>query len=161
MKKKQYLSSGIYLINKKFKGSQFYHYFKEPDNVIIIPKIQKNYIVIEQKREPINKKNFEFPMGWINNGEKPINAAKRELKEETGYISLKKLDKLLEFYADPGRGTRTCYCYFSNKLKKFKKPEKGIKIYLKNKKQIINMIKNKRFNNASHIATFYYYINKF
>ena len=161
MKKKQYLSSGIYLINKKFNRNQFYHYFEEPDNVIIIPKIKNNYIIVRQKREPINKKNFEFPMGWIDKGEKPLSTAKRELAEETGYISLKNPIKLLEFYADPGRGNRTCHCYFIDKLKKYKKPEKGIKVFLKNKKQIIKMIKNKRFNNGAHIAAFNYYINKY
>ena len=51
-------------------------------------------------------------MGWIDKGEKSLSTAKRELKEETGYISLKSPIKLLEFYADPGRGNRTCYCYF-------------------------------------------------
>ena len=59
MKKKLYLSSRIYLINKKFKQNEFYHYFEEPNNVIIIPKIKDTYIIVEQKREPINKKNFE------------------------------------------------------------------------------------------------------
>lgn len=38
---------------------------------------------------------------------------------------------------------------------------KNIKIFLKNKKEIINLIKSKQFNNASHIAAFYCYINKF
>ena len=108
-----------------------------------------------------NKKNFEFPMGWIDKGEKPLSTAKRELAEETGYISLKNPIKLLEFYADPGRGNRTCHCYFIDKLKKYKKSEKGIKVFLKNKKQIIKMIKNKRFNNGAHIAAFNYYINKY
>jgi ADP-ribose pyrophosphatase YjhB (NUDIX family) len=160
MKKKLYLSSRIYLINKKFKQNEFYHYFEEPNNVIIIPKIKDTYIIVEQKREPINKKNFEFPMGWIDKGENPLKAANRELREETGYKSLKRLSKFLEFYADPGRGTRTCYCYFIDKLQKCSKPEKGIKIYFKTKKQIIAMIRNKTFNNASHIAAFNYFINK-
>ena len=33
MKKKQYLSSDIYLINAKYNQNETYHYFKEPDNV--------------------------------------------------------------------------------------------------------------------------------
>jgi 8-oxo-dGTP pyrophosphatase MutT (NUDIX family) len=161
MKRKQYLSTGIYLINKKFKKDQFYHYFEEPNNVIVIPKIGTKYIIVEQKREPINKRNFEFPMGWIDKGEKPLIAAKRELDEETGYKALKNPNKFLEFYADPGRGNRKCYCYFIDMLDKYKEPENGIRIFFKNKKQIFRMIKNKKFNNASHIAAFNYYINNF
>ena len=109
MKKRIKLTSGITLINKKFKKREFYHYFEEPNNVIIIPKINNHFILVKQKREPINKKNYEFPMGWIDKGESPSAAAKRELVEETGYKSKKKLQKLFEFFADPGRGNRKCF----------------------------------------------------
>ena len=53
------------------------------------------------------------------------------------------------------------YLFFSNRLKKIQLPEKNIKVYLKSKKQIQNLIKSKKFNNASHIAAFYCYINKY
>ena len=161
MKKINKLSAGITLINKNFKKGEYYHYFKEPNNVIIIPKLKNYFILVKQKREPINKKNYEFPMGWVDKGETPITASKRELLEETGYKTLMTPKKLLEYYADPGRGSRSCICYYSKKLKKIKKPEKNINIFLKSKKQIINLINTKKFNNASHIAAFYCYINKF
>tara|TARA_A100001011_G_scaffold360735_1_gene408253 strand:+ start:24 stop:509 length:486 start_codon:yes stop_codon:yes gene_type:complete len=161
MKKINKLSAGITLINKKFKKGEYYHYFEEPNNVIIIPKLKNYFILVKQKREPINKKNYEFPMGWVDKGETPITASKRELLEETGYKTLMTPKKLLEYYADPGRGSRSCICYYSKKLKKIKKPEKNINIFLKSKKQIINLINTKKFNNASHIAAFYCYINKF
>ena len=155
MKKKIYLSSGIYLINKKFKKNEYYHYFKEPNNVIIIPKFKDKYIVVYQKREPINKYNYEFPMGWVDQNEKTVNAAKRELIGETGYKSLITPKKLVQFYADPGRGNRFCTCYYINKLKKISNPEKGIKIFFKTRNQIIKMINKGKFNNAAHIAAFY------
>ena len=155
MKKKIYLSSGIYLINKKFKKDEYYHYFQEPHNVIIIPKFKDKYIIVYQKREPINKFNYEFPMGWVDQNEKSVNAAKRELFEETGYKPSIEPKKIIQFYADPGRGSRICTCYYINKLKKVSKPERGIKIFFKTKNQLIKMINNGKFNNASHIAAFY------
>jgi len=62
MKKKQYLSSDIYLLNVKYKKNEIYHYFKEPDNVIVIPVIQNKFILVKQKRIPIKKKisNFQW-----------------------------------------------------------------------------------------------------
>ena len=161
MKANQKLSAGITLVNKRYKKREFYHYFKEPNNVILIPVIKNKFLVVKQKREPISKKNYEFPMGWIDKGETPITTSKRELLEETGYKTLSTPKKLIEYYADPGRGSRSCICYYSKKLKKVKNPEKNINIFLKSKKQIVNLIKSKKFNNASHIAAFYYYINKF
>ena len=159
MKIKQKLTTGITLINKRYKKGEFYHYFTEPNNVIVVPIFKNFFLIVEQKREPINKKNFEFPMGWVDKGEKPIEAAKRELLEETGYQSKVNPTKFIEFYADPGRGTRSCICFFSKKLEKIRLPEKNIKIYFKSEKQIKNLIKKKFFNNASHIAAFYCSLN--
>ena len=68
--------------------NEFYHYIKDPNNVITIPILKnKKFVLVYQKREAINKKIYEFPMGWIDKGEKPINSAVRELLEETGYRS--------------------------------------------------------------------------
>ena len=126
MKKREKLTAGITLINKKFKKGEYYHYFEEPNNVIIIPKINNRFILVKQKREPINKKNYEFPMGWIDKGESSLGASKRELLEETGYKCIKKPKKIVEFYADPGRGNRKCICCYSKNLLLVGNPEKNI-----------------------------------
>ena len=161
MKTQQKLSAGITLINKRYKKREFYHFFKEPNNAILIPIIKNKFLIVKQKREPINKVNYEFPMGWIDKGETSLKASQRELLEETGYKSLSVPKKLMEYYADPGRNSRKCICYFSKRLKKIQKPEKNIRIFFKTKKEIISLIKQKKFNNSSHIAAFYCYINKF
>jgi ADP-ribose pyrophosphatase len=158
MKYKQKLTTGITLVNKKYKKNQFYHFFQEPNNVIVIPVIKTKFIVISQKREPINKKNFEFPMGWIDKGEAPHLAGERELLEETGYKSKSMIKKLVTFYADPGRGSRFVYSFYAKNLIKIQKPEKDISVSIKSKKQIISLIKKKQFNNASHIAAFFSYL---
>ena len=45
MKLKQKLTAGITLINKRYKEKEFYHYFKEPDNVILIPIIKGKFLI--------------------------------------------------------------------------------------------------------------------
>ena len=111
MKYKQKLTAGITLINKKYKKNEYYHFFREPNNVVIVPKFKSKFIVIKQKREPINKKNFEFPMGWIDRGETPNNAGLRELIEETGYKCNGKIKKLFTIFPEPGRLKCKYYCY--------------------------------------------------
>jgi len=44
---------------------------------------------------------WELPAGRLDPGEKPLQAAKRELIEETGYRA-RKWRKLAAFYASPG-----------------------------------------------------------
>jgi len=81
------------------------------------------------------------------------------LLEETGYKSLKKPKKLLNFYPDPGRLNHKVFCFYSNKLKKVDNPEKGMKIFFCTKNQIFKLIKNGKFNNGAHIAAFQYYLS--
>jgi ADP-ribose pyrophosphatase len=157
---KKYLSSNIYLINKRFKKKKYYHFFKENDNVVIIPFIRNKFIVIKQKRIPIRKKNFEFPCGRVDKGETNIKSACRELLEETGYKNMKPLKKLVTFYADPGRNTRSIHCYYTKNLKFIKNPESGIDIFFYSKEKIHKLILSKKFNSSFNIAAFYLFLKK-
>ena len=104
---------------------------------------------------------MEFPSGWVDKNEKPINTSIRETFEETGFISLKKPKRIIDFHEEPGRLTSNVYVFFVDKLKKINKPEKDIKIIFMTKKQILKSIKDKKFNNGTHIAAFFAYLNKF
>ena len=159
MRNKIKLFDRISLINKKYKKDQLYHYFEVPNVSIIIPIINKKFLIVSQRREAINKVNFEFPCGWVDLGETPAKSAARELTEETGYKSLDKPKKLIRFYEEPGRMNSKAHCFFSKKLIKIANPEKGIKIFFYNIKEIINLIKKDKFNNGSHIAAFYKYLS--
>lgn len=158
MKKKIKLYSKIFLINKKYKNNELYHYFDVPDVSILVPLVNNKFLVVSQKREPINKFNLEFPCGWIDIDETPSKSAARELLEETGYKSLIKPKKLIKFYEEPGRLNSLAHCFYSKKLVKIKQPEKGIKIFFYTKNEIINLIKKNKFNNGTHIAAFYKYL---
>ena len=57
------------------------------DAVIIVPVTSDNkyVMIIESRPNILNGIAIEFPAGMVDKGEKPIEAAKRELLEETGY----------------------------------------------------------------------------
>ncbi|HEX6895113.1 MAG TPA: NUDIX hydrolase, partial [Bryobacteraceae bacterium] len=57
--------------------------------------------LVRQYRMPARQYLWELPAGKLDPGETPLKAAKRELREETGY-SARKWEKLVMFYPSPG-----------------------------------------------------------
>ncbi len=157
MKKKLYKS--IFLIKKKIKKKEYYYYLQVPNFSILIPKVENKFILVSQKRHAINKVTLEFPSGWVDKNENPSKTSIRETFEETGYMSLIKPKKIIDFHEEPGRLTSNVYVFFSNKLEEINKPEKNIKVHFMTQKQILDLIKNKKFNNGTHIAAFFAYLN--
>jgi ADP-ribose pyrophosphatase len=64
----------------------------DPDNRVLL---------VRQYRLPANQLLWELPAGKIDEGETALQAAKRELGEETG-LSAKKWKKLVSFFPSPG-----------------------------------------------------------
>ena len=63
---------------------------------------EKNRILlVRQYRLPAERYLWELPAGRLDPGETPLQAAKRELREETG-CSARKWTKLVTFFASPG-----------------------------------------------------------
>jgi ADP-ribose pyrophosphatase len=62
---------------------------------------KKRILLVRQYRLPADKYLWELPAGKVDAGEKPLQAAKRELIEETGYQA-KKWEKLASFFVSPG-----------------------------------------------------------
>lgn len=89
-----------------------YTYVINRDSVCIIPVIGDQVIAIEQYRYTLDKWMLEFPAGSIDDDESREAAAKRELEEETGYIS----DKLIymgEYYVNQGISSARCDLFFA------------------------------------------------
>ena len=59
-----------------------------PGAVVILPVLDDGTVLMErQYRYPLHDVFIEFPAGKIDAGEDPLNSAKRELEEETGYTA--------------------------------------------------------------------------
>jgi ADP-ribose pyrophosphatase len=58
-------------------------------------------LLVRQYRLPARQYLWELPAGRMDEGETPLQAAKRELTEETG-LRAKKWKKIAEFYPSPG-----------------------------------------------------------
>jgi len=62
---------------------------------------KKRSLLVRQYRLPANKFIWELPAGRIDPGENALQAARRELKEETGYRA-RTWKKMVSFYPSPG-----------------------------------------------------------
>jgi ADP-ribose pyrophosphatase len=71
-------------------------------SAVMMPVNEKRRILlVRQFRLPARQFLWELPAGSVDPGEKPLQTARRELVEETGYRA-KKWTKLAEFYPSPG-----------------------------------------------------------
>jgi len=62
---------------------------------------RKRILLVRQYRVPARDYLWELPAGRLDEGETPLQAARRELMEETGYRA-KHWKKLVIFYPSPG-----------------------------------------------------------
>jgi ADP-ribose pyrophosphatase len=62
---------------------------------------RKRILLVRQYRLPAERFLWELPAGSVDPGEKPLQTARRELKEETGYRA-KSWKKLVTFFPSPG-----------------------------------------------------------
>src|SRR5208282_4359446 len=85
-------------------------------SAVIMPVDKKNRILlVKQYRLPAQQYMWAPSAGLLDPGETPLQAAKRELVEETGF-SAKKWQKLAEFYASPGFLAEKMTIYLATKL---------------------------------------------
>ena len=77
---------------------------------------QNNVVMVRQLREAVDKTLLEIPAGGIDPGEEPVDAVRRELQEEIGFLP-QKIERLGGFYATPGYGTEYLYLYVATDLK--------------------------------------------
>lgn len=83
---------------------------------IIIPLFPDNStILVGQYRIPVDYYSWEFPMGSVE-GAQPLENAKQELQEETGYIA-KKWEHIGNYFWGPGTTTTKVSVFIARDLK--------------------------------------------
>jgi ADP-ribose pyrophosphatase len=85
-------------------------------SAVVMPvNAKKRILLVKQYRLPARRFLWELPAGKIDPGENALQAAKRELREETG-CRAKKWSRLAEFYPSPGFLAEKMTIYLATEL---------------------------------------------
>lgn len=133
----------------------FREVIRHPGGVVIVAEKNKNTILlVKQYRYPLKSTSLELPAGKLEYNENPDEAAKRELKEETGYVA--KTWKSLGFInTTPGICDEKLYLYFAKDLTYTKpNPDEGeiIQALEYNINDVFKMIQNGEINDAKTLC---------
>jgi ADP-ribose pyrophosphatase len=122
-----------------FEGSQFdviveerdgeeREYVDHPGSVGVLAIAGGAVVLVRQYRDPAGREIYELPAGSLDDGEDPLAAAQRELKEETGFRG-GRWSKLAGFYVTPGICNEFTHVYLAEDVEAGEaEPEEGEEI---------------------------------
>lgn len=111
------LSSWVRVVRKEVqfvphRQLEVYHCLSQPDYVAILAQTRSGLIpIVRQFRPAVEAYTWELPAGLLERGEDPIEACRRELKEETGLVA-DQVVHLGSYYADTGRLENLIHAFF-------------------------------------------------
>lgn len=151
-----HLNGNITLIREKIKKNH-----KDGSAIIVIPvtKEQEIITVIEPRVCIKNGVGVGFPAGYIEENEKPEEAAIRELQEEIGYQP-EQLIPLISFYQDEGISSAYNHAFLARNCQKISEqqldPDEYIQ-YMKFKtEEIEELIQMGYINGSNSLLAFQY-----
>jgi ADP-ribose pyrophosphatase len=126
-------------------------FVRHPGAVAVVPFLPDGRVVlVRQYRYAAGKELLEIPAGTLEPGELPLDCARRELVEETGYEA-RELEPLLSCYMAPGYSSEVIHFYKARGLREVgheQEPDEDIAIERLDLEAVREMIKRNIIEDA-------------
>jgi len=136
-----------------------YYVVEIPDwaNTIVVTKDER-VILVRQYRYPVDQITLELPGGVIEKNEQPIDAAKREMEEETGYTS-DELEFLIKVSPNPAINNNTAYFFLARNavptIAKNQDEFEDIDIVSFSKEEFCQLVRENKFLHGVQVGPIY------
>lgn len=137
-----------------------YYVLEYPDwvNMVAFTEDEK-IILIQQYRHGAERTMLEIPAGVIEKGEKPEEAARRELLEETGY-AFKSIEKVSELYANPATSGNLTHTFLLRGGKKVQEQDldasEDIKVFTYSVEEVKKLLLENKIEQSLHCSALFY-----
>ena len=128
----------------------------------ILFKVDDKFIFEKQYRYALGEEIIEMPAGKLEEGEIPLEAAKRELLEETGYRPLEMVH-LGDSYPTPGYSSEVIHLYYCPKAVKEERhldKDEDIELIYLTLEEIEQMIAEGKIKDSKTVAAIFLYKTK-
>jgi ADP-ribose pyrophosphatase len=128
----------------------------------VVVETQEGIVLVRQYRKPLEEALWEIPAGKLEQDEDPIEAAKRETYEETGYRA-GKLTLLTCLYTSPGFSDEKIYLYAADELERGKAhpdPDEFLEVGVFSKEKLKGLLEAGRIQDAKTVAGLCLYFAK-
>ena len=136
------------------------YYVRESDGFAIIFALTESGDVLlgREYRYGADAIGYELPAGTLSPGEDPLDCARRELREETGYDA-STFEEIGNWYAEPVRSDARCYAYLARGARyagpQILDPSEHIEVEEVSLEELRAMLGDGRMHSISSIAVAY------
>lgn len=133
-----------------------FSYINFTKGVCVLPLLEDGRVIcLRQYRHAIRKWQWELPAGMMDvDGEGPLNAAKRELEEETGYQAANWIP-LNSFYPSPGSTSEEIHLFAATGLVKTEQrleETEQIELFTLEMSELYRLIEKGEFQHGAGLA---------